>query len=224
MRALLVEDEPEMAALLARELAREGFAVDRAVAVEEASAALRLGSYALVLLDRRLGDGDGLSLVAEVHGTQPGAGIIVLSALGAVPDRVAGLDAGADDYLAKPFDMDELRARIRAALRRGRPAAGMPPLRCGGLEYRAEGREFLVRGEPLLLRRRELALLEALVARARRVVRRDALVAQVYAFDEEPSENTLEAHLSRLRRRLEAVGAGVTIRPVRGVGYILDDR
>ncbi|GGE49935.1 DNA-binding response regulator [Niveispirillum cyanobacteriorum] len=224
MRALVVEDEPEMAALLARELTNAGFAVDRAIAVEEASALLRLATYTLVILDRRLPDGDGLTLLPEITGTQSQAGTIVLSALGAVPDLVSGLDAGADDYLAKPFDIDELRARIRAAIRRNRPTAQQPPIKCGQLEYRAAAREFTVRGELLVLRRREMALLELLISRARRVVRRDVLVGQVYALDDEPSDNTLDAHVSRLRRRLETVDAGVSIRPVRGIGYIMDDR
>ncbi len=224
MRALVVEDEPEMAALLARELTNAGFAVDRAMAVEEASALLRLASYTLVILDRRLPDGEGLTLLPEITETQSQAGTIVLSALGAVPDLVSGLDAGADDYLAKPFDIDELRARIRAAIRRNRPTAQQPPIRCGQLEYRAAAREFTVRGELLVLRRREMAILELLISRARRVVRRDVLVGQVYALDDEPSDNTLDAHVSRLRRRLENVDAGVSIRPVRGIGYIMDDR
>lgn len=224
MRALVVEDEPEMAALLARELTNAGFAVDQAAAVEEASALLRLASYTLVILDRRLPDGEGLTLLPEISETQGQAGTIVLSALGAVPDLVSGLDAGADDYLAKPFDIDELRARIRAAVRRSRSPTQQPPIKCGQLEYRAAAREFLVRGEPLVLRRREMALLELLITRARRVVRRDVLVRQVYALDEEPTDNTLDAHVSRMRRRLEEVDAGVTIRPVRGIGYIMDDR
>lgn len=222
MRALLVEDEAEMVGLLSRDLARQGFAVDAVGRHDEAEAALAIGRYALVLLDRRLADGEGLSLLRSIRARQPGAAVIVVSALGTTAERVGGLDAGADDYLAKPFDGDELRARIAAALRRVRGDAGAPPLRCGRITFDREQRSFAVDEAPLPLRRREAALLEALIRRAGRVVQRETLVAEVYGFEEEPSSNTLDAHLSRLRRRLDALGSGVRIHPVRGVGYLMD--
>jgi DNA-binding response OmpR family regulator len=223
MRALVVEDEPEMAALLEGELSRQGFAVDSTPSLDAAAAALRLGAFALVLLDRRLADGDGLHLMREIRTRQANAAVIVLSALADAGDRVAGLDAGADDYLAKPFDSDELRARISAALRRTRNEQHALVLRCGHVSFEGETRSFAVHGVPTLLRRREAALLEALIRRARRVVPREVLTTEVYSFDDEPSSNTLDAHISRLRRRLQRLDAGVVIHPVRGVGYLLDE-
>ncbi|ASD26211.1 response regulator transcription factor [Brevundimonas diminuta] len=224
MRALLIEDEPEMARLLARTLADEGLTVDRAASLEEARAALAIAEYRLLVLDRRLEDGDGLELLRTMSPRPGRPAVLVLSALHAAEERVHGLDAGADDYLGKPFDTDELSARIRAALRRGGSAAETPPVICGRLAYCAASREFTVGGEPLHLRRREAKLLGTLIQRVRRVVQRATLINEVYAFEEEPSSNTLDAHISRLRKRLDDVDAGVVIHPVRGVGYILDAR
>jgi DNA-binding response OmpR family regulator len=222
MRVLLVEDEPEMAALVALDIEAQGFAVDCVGSIDEALTAVRLARYGLVVLDRRLPDGDGIAILPELRRGAPGAPVLALTALDAVPDRVRGLDAGADDYLAKPFDIEELRARIRAALRR--PGAGAsPPISVGRLRFDPNSREVSVGGEVLVLQRRELALLETLVRRARRVVQRATLLNEVYGFDEEPSSNTLDAHVSRLRKRLTRLGSGVAIHPVRGVGYMLDE-
>ncbi|WP_141589235.1 MULTISPECIES: response regulator transcription factor [unclassified Myxococcus] len=223
MRALLVEDEPELARLVANEATSQGFSVDAVASVTEARSAIHLGAYAIVLLDRRLPDGDGLCLIPELRAMQPEAGVLVISAMGDVPERVAGLDAGADDYMEKPFHADELRARIRSVLRRPAQARQLQPVRCGAIEYDLGSRQMTVQGRPLLLRRREASLLAALMRRARRVVQRDTLIKEVYGFDEEPSANTLEAHISRLRRRLEDCGAGVVLHPVRGVGYLIDE-
>lgn len=224
MRALLVEDEPELARLVAAEAASLGFSVDAVASVGAARIAICIGSYALVLLDRRLPDGDALRLIPEIRARQPETGVLVISALGDVPDRVAGLDAGADDYIGKPFHADELRARMRSVLRRPAQARQLQPVSCGGIEYDIGSRQITVHGKPLLLRRREASLLGALMRRAHRVVQRETLIREVYGFDEEPSANTLEAHVSRLRRRLEDCGAGVVVHPVRGIGYLIDDR
>jgi two-component system OmpR family response regulator len=221
MRALVVEDEPELADLIAAEVGSEGFAVDTVASAAGARAALHDGLYALVVLDRRLPDGDGIALVPTVRSKQSEAAVLVVSAMGDVPDRVAGLDAGADDYMAKPFHADELRARIRASIRR--PSAGrLPPVRCGALEYDQATRQVAVAGQPMLLRRREAALLGALMRRARRVVQRETLLREVYGYGDEPSANTFEAHMSRLRRRLDEAGAGVVLHAVRGIGYMID--
>lgn len=222
MRVLLAEDEPEMARLLADALGRERLTVDSVGSLEEARTALALAEYRLLVLDRRLEDGDGLELVRELRARPTRPAVLVLSALDGPAERVAGLDAGADDYLGKPFDPDELRARVRAALRRGGAGSDSVSITCGRLTYEPFTREVSVAGSPLRLRRREAALLGALMERVRRVVQRRTLVNAVYAFDEEPNSNTLDAHVSRLRRRLEGLDAGVVIHPVRGVGYVLD--
>src|SRR5262245_28826722 len=223
MRVLVVEDEPEMAKLVAQSVAAQGFAVDSVASLDEAQAAIKLAQYALVLLDRRLTDGDGLSFLHQLRGEHPGTPVIVLSALDSVTDKVKGLDAGADDYLTKPFDEAELRARIRAALRRP-GAEPQPPITCGRLRYDPSNREVSVNGNLVFLHRRELALLETLMRRARRVVQRSTLINDVYGFESEPSSNTLDAHISRLRNRFARLDARVVIHTLRGVGYMLDEQ
>jgi DNA-binding response OmpR family regulator len=168
-----------------------------------------------VLLDRRLPDGDGLALLRRMRCSQPGVPVIVLTALDSVPDRVHGLDAGADDYVSKPYNCDELLARIRAALRRpGGEAA--PRIVCGEITFDPATREVTVRGTPTILGRRELALLSALMRRRGRVVVRETLLDEVYGCDGQVNSNTLDAHVSRLRARLTRSAAGVAVHPVRG--------
>jgi DNA-binding response OmpR family regulator len=219
-RILLIEDEPEMAALVAANLAKSGLLVDRAASRQMAGDMLAAVRYALVLLDRRLGDGDGLTLLPTIRASQPGAPVILLTALDRLDDKVRGLDAGADDYLTKPFFTDELLARIRAALRRpgAEPAASIA---CGRLTFQPQTREASVAEVPLVLNRRELLILEALIRRSGRVVQRDALLDAVYALDDEVQPNALDGHVSRLRKRLADLEAGVVIHPVRNVGYLM---
>lgn len=212
-----------MGLLLQKVMHEEGLAADLVCSVAEADAALTVADYRLVVLDRRLGDGDGLELLQTIRRRQMRPCVLVLSALDATREIVSSLDLGADDYLGKPFDTDELRARVRAALRRGGGGAPPPPVHCGRLCFVPETREHLINGRPVILRRREAAILEVLMLRARRVVRRSTLINDVYGFDEEPSSNTLDAHMSRLRRSLERHGAKVVIHAIRGVGYCLDD-
>jgi two-component system OmpR family response regulator len=220
MRILVVEDEAEMALLLAARLSAAGFLADRVACCGDALHAAALHPYALMLLDRRLPDGDGAAMVPALRRARPGVPIILVSALDGVADRIKGLDAGADDYLTKPFDGDELLARIRAALRRPGGTAP-PPVVCGGLVFDSGQREASAGGRAIRLRRRELAILEALMLRAGRVVARERLVEACFGLDDIVQPVTLESHVSRLRAKL-AAGAGVLIHPVRGVGYLLD--
>ncbi len=221
MRVLLIEDEPQMARLIAAQIGDAGYVVDRVASISEAEAALAVARYALVLLDRRLPDGDGVALLCRVRARQPGVPVIILTALDDVADKVRGLDAGADDYLTKPFVKEELLARIRAALRRpgGEPT---PPIRCGRLSFDPAARAVAVAGEVVILKRRELALIESLIRRVGRVVLRETLMSEVYGFADDIQSNTLDAHVSRLRSRLAHCEAGVVIYPVRGIGYMLD--
>jgi DNA-binding response OmpR family regulator len=221
VRVLLVEDEPELGAALATRLQSEGFVVDHFGSLGEAIEAVMGADYRAVLLDRRLPDGDGLSLLPVLRTRKEPPPVIVLTAMDDVPDRVAGLDAGAEDYLIKPFALDELLARLRVLLRRSGSAAQVPRVTIGRLEYDLAARDPSIEGMTLVLPRRELAILDTLMRRAGRVVMREHLEAQVYGYDDDISSNALEAHISRLRRRLADVRAGVVLHGVRGVGYML---
>ncbi len=223
MRILLVEDEPELAAATAARLTGEGFVVDHFGSLGEAIEAAMAAEYRAVLLDRRLPDGDGLSLLPVLRTRAAVPPVILLTALDQIPDRVAGLDAGAEDYLIKPYAFQELLARLRVLLRRSGAGSGASPpgVRIGRLEYDLAAREPRIGGTAVALPRRELAILDALMRRAGRVVMRESLEAQVYGFDDEISSNALEAHISRLRKRLSEAGAGVILHGVRGVGYML---
>ncbi|CAN5678482.1 response regulator transcription factor [soil metagenome] len=220
MRVLLVEDEVEFADTLRVALERERFIVDHADRVTMALEAARAGSYDLALLDRTLPDGDGLSLVPTLRAENPGLAIIVLSARGELVDRIAGLDEGADDYLIKPFALEEMFARIRAVRRR--PAElGTDEIRAGSLVFDVANDEATVSGVRLDLARRELRVLATLVKRRGRTVLRERLEQAVYGFDDEVQSNSLDSHVSRLRRKLAEAGAGIEIHAIRGVGYLL---
>jgi DNA-binding response OmpR family regulator len=221
VRILLVEDEPELGATLAARLKAEGFVVDHMASLGDAIEAVMGAEYRLLLLDRRLPDGDGLSLLPVLRTRPSPAPVIVLTALDDIPDRVAGLDAGAEDYLIKPFAFEELLARMRVLLRRSPGGTAPPQVTVGALEYDLAAREPRVGGTALALPRRELAILDTLMRRAGRVVMREHLEAQVYGYDDEISSNALEAHISRLRKRLAEAGARVVLHGVRGVGYML---
>ena len=220
MRILLVEDDAEMAAALTSALKRYDMVVDHVATLAEAEEAIAADVHGAVLLDRQLPDGDGLALIPKLRARSDGVPIIVLTARGDLTDRIAGLDSGADDYLAKPFAVEELLARLRAVLRR---PAGMQPdiVKAGRLAFDFSHREASVDGRPLDLPRRELLVLEALVRRLGRTVLRAALEDAVYSFDDAVQSNALDTHVSRLRRKLADVDAGVEIHGIRGVGYLL---
>lgn len=222
MRILLVEDELQLAGTLRAALERERFVVDFADRLSTAREAAALAAFELVLLDRTLPDGDGLSLVPVLRASNPGLAIIVLSARGDVSDRVTGLDEGADDYLIKPFSLDELLARIRAVRRRPADLAN-DEVRAGSLIFDLTNEEATVAGMRLDLPRRELRVLAALIRRRGRTVLRETLEQSVFGFDDEVQSNTLDSHISRLRRKLADAGAGVEIHAIRGVGYLLRD-
>lgn len=224
MRLLLVEDEPEMAAALRAALHGHDILLDHVVCLADAEAALAQPCHDAILLDRHLPDGEGLNLVRALRRKGPERGgampVIVLTARGDTPDRVAGLDAGADDYLAKPFAVEELLARLRAVLRRP-GAVSEPVMRAGRLTFDQAHREVHVNGTLLDLPRREMLVLEALLRRSGRTVMREMLLEAIYGFDDEVQSNALDAHVSRLRRKLADAGAGLEIHGIRGVGYLL---
>jgi DNA-binding response OmpR family regulator len=220
-RILLVEDDALLAREIVRALERDNWPIDHVGSLAEAFEAIIQFPYRAVLLDRRLPDGDGIGLIPAAKSRPSPPSIIFLTARDDLADRVEGLDAGADDYLVKPFALEELLARLRAACRRPGQATRPRPIELARLCYDPATREVLVGKRPIVVPRRELALLELLVQRAGRVVQRGHLESELYGFDVEVSANALDALVSRLRRRLEDEDAGVELRLVRGVGYML---
>jgi DNA-binding response OmpR family regulator len=217
---VLVEDEPEMASALAAALKNYDMVVDHISTLADAEEAVAVNAYAAILFDRRLPDGDGLTLIPKLRTGGVGVPVIVLTARGELADRVAGLNIGADDYLGKPFAVEELLARLRAVLRR---PADLPSeiIRLGRLSFDAGNREASVGGRPLDLPRRELLVLETLLRRMGRTVARASLEDAVYSIDDEIQSNALDTHISRLRRKLSEARAGIEIHAIRGVGYLL---
>jgi two-component system, OmpR family, response regulator QseB len=221
MKILLVEDHRAMRQMIADHLAERGFAVDVVGRGEDALAAVAVASYDAVILDLGLPDLDGMDVLAAIRArTGTDFPALILTARDAVEDRVQGLNAGADDYLVKPFELAELEARLRAVLRR-------PGVRrntthaCRDLVFDTVSREAFVGNVPLELARREAALLEELMRAAGRVVAKDVLEDRLYTFDEAASSNALEAAVSRLRKKVAAAGAAVRIETKRGIGYRL---
>jgi DNA-binding response OmpR family regulator len=217
MRILLVEDHQALRSLTAGYLVEKGFVVDDVASLGAALAALSVAAYDAMIIDLGLPDGDGRALLNGPGRTTPA---LILTAHDSLSERIDGLNAGADDYLVKPFDLDELQARLRAVLRRP-GARNEVVFTLGRLTFDSEAREASVAGQPLTLRRRETLLLEALLAARGRVVVRDVLDERLYGHDEAVTPNALEAAVSRLRRVLGAAEAGVVLATRRGIGYQL---
>lgn len=220
MRILLIEDEPEMASVLKTALERQDIVVDQVSTLADAEVTARLGSHDAVVLDRRLPDGEGLSLIPRLRALNVDAPVIALTAMGGLDDRVNGLNAGADDYMVKPFATEELVARLRA-LHRRQFTLKADRVVVGRLIYDFRQREALVDERALDLPRRERLVLEALIRRPGRAILRTTLEEAVYALDDEIGSNALDAHISRLRRKLEGAATGIEIRAIRNIGYLL---
>lgn len=220
MKILLVEDNASLASSLMKVLERERCIVDHVTEVKLARDLLSHEFYELVLLDRTLPDGDGIILIPEIRIKAPSLPIIILSARADISDRIEGLDEGADDYLVKPFALDEMLARIRA-IRRRPSIQKTDEIHAGRLVYDLSNDEAIVNGERLQLTRRELRTLASLMKRRGRVLLRESLEQAVYGFDDDVQSNTLDSHISRLRRKLVEADADVEIHAIRGVGYLL---
>lgn len=216
MRLLLVEDDDLLAEAVQVGLERVGFAVDRVADGVAADLALRHGGPDLVVLDLGLPRRDGLSVLRDMRGRGSDLPVLILTARDAVSDRVAGLDAGADDYLIKPFDLDELSARLRAIARR-RAGRAAPELRHGDLVLDPVGRGVTLAGRPVTLGPREIAILEALLESPGRALSRDRLEAVLYGWGEGVESNAVEVHIHHLRKKL---GRDL-IRTLRGIGYLI---
>jgi two-component system OmpR family response regulator len=220
VRSLVIEDEPQIGAYLGRLLGQLNGIVDTVTTVSDAEQALNNFKYDLAIVDRMLPDGDALAIVTALSQLPERPAIIMLTAKDAKEDVIEGLNGGADDYLGKPFEPDEFIARVRAVLRR--PRLLVPPvLSFGNVELHLGSHEAIVDGNKLSLRRREALILGALLIRRDRVVTRAALIEEIYGFDDEIESNSLEAQVSRLRKKLNQLGGNVEIRSMRGIGYIL---
>jgi DNA-binding response OmpR family regulator len=220
MRSLVIEDEPQIGAYVGRLLGQLRGIVDIVGSVSHAQQALGNFKYDLAIVDRMLPDGDALDIVTALSQLPERPAIIILTAKDAKEDVIDGLNSGADDYLGKPFEPQEFIARVRAVLRR--PRLLVPSiLSFGNVELHVGTNEVSIADGKVLLRRREALILEALLMRPDRVTTRAALIEQTYGFDDEIESNTLEAQVSRLRKRLAELGGDVEIRSMRGIGYIL---
>lgn len=216
MRLLLVEDDMLLGRGLVAGLGQAHYAVDWVTTGEEAEAALQTTHYDALILDLGLPGMDGLELLRQRRRARDATPVLVLTARDTVADRVAGLDAGGDDYLIKPFELSELLARIRALLRRGKGEAA-PALRHGRMVLDPAAHSVTLDGEPVSLSGREFAVLQELLINAGRVLTRSQLEDRLYGWGEEIESNAIEVHIHNLRRKLHADA----IRTVRGVGYMI---
>ncbi|EME68480.1 response regulator [Paramagnetospirillum caucaseum] len=222
MRILLVEDNDRLAEFISSGLRNAGFVPDVFGTVADASAAFDAAAYQAAIVDLGLPDGDGLDIVRAQRAKAAPCPMMVLTARDGVSDRVSGLNAGADDYLLKPFAMEELIARLRAILRR--PGAALSvELSLSNLAFDTAGREVRVDGKVVSMPRREMEMLEHLLRRSGKVVSKRSLEEGLYGFDDDVTPNSVEVLVSRLRKRLQQSGAQVGVHTLRGIGYMLAD-
>lgn len=223
MRLLVIEDEPRLADVIARVLRQERFDVDVAHDGERGLDLARAGIYDALLVDRMLPKRDGLAIVRALRAAGSSVPVLILTARGEVPERVEGLDAGADDYLGKPFAFEELLARLRALLRRGERPPRAATIALGPVTIDVAARAVRRDGRDVPLSPREYALLETLARHRGQVLSRDQLLQHVWGWDAEPLGNVVDLYVHYLRRKLDPGGedAQPLIRTVRGAGYLI---
>ena len=219
MRLLLVEDDADMASWLIRAFKQSGFVSDHAPDAATAESLLASNDYDAVVLDLQLPDKPGLAILADMRKASNRTPVLVLTAQGALQDRVKGLNVGADDFLTKPFAIEELEARLGALVRRSR-GRSHAPLQCGSLTCAHDSRAFTLAGSLLQLTPRESAALSILLARSGTPVEKSQLWGKVFPADSDASPDAIELVLHRLRRKL--AGGDVRIVTVRGLGYMLE--
>jgi two-component system response regulator TctD len=219
MRLLLVEDSLKLASWLSKALQQHGFAVDETHDGAQADALLRTETYDAVILDLSLPSMDGLTVLQRARERGSSFPVIILTARGELEDRVKGLNLGADDYLAKPFDLSELEARLYAVMRRAH-GVSTPKISLGPLEYESSGRVFTLHGQRLSLRPKEHAVLEVLLTRMGKAVSKAALYERVFSMEATTSQDVVEIYIHRLRKQLH--DTGVSIVTLRGLGYVLE--
>jgi two-component system response regulator TctD len=222
VRVLMIEDDQPLATALMEALKRRGIQSDVATNLTDGRQMLEAARYAALLLDLGLPDGDGLGLVRSLRAQNEPIPVIAISARSALDARIAGLNAGADDYVVKPFDVDELTARIHAVLRRQGALAGAE-LRFGNVRFDTVSGDLVVGEAPVLLTARERQFAALLLRRFGQVVSKQLAEDQLYGLTEPVGSNALEVQAYRLRRKLEAAGATLRIETIRGVGYMMRD-
>ena len=221
MKILLVEDNRSLSEWLARTLRAAQYTVDCSYDGLEADQLLLMETYDLAILDLALPGLDGREVLRRLRNRRNPIPVLILTAFGGTQDRVEGLDIGADDYMAKPFEVSELEARMRALLRRANQAKN-PVLACGSLAYDSNTREFALAGASLALTRREHAVLEMLIMKSGKTVSKQALAHSLFGVDEEVNPDAIEIYVHRVRKKLE--GGDAVIVTLRGLGYLLKPR
>jgi two-component system, OmpR family, copper resistance phosphate regulon response regulator CusR len=221
MRILLVEDDADVSRFISKGLKEQAYAVDVALDGEEALYMAGVNTYDAVILDIMIPAPDGLEVCRTLRSGGSTVPMLMLTARDTVDDKIAGLDAGADDYLAKPFEFGELLARLRALLRRG-GATISALIRVGGLEIDTRSHRVNIDGRPLTLTTKEYGVLEYLARNTGRIVTREEISEHVWNQDFDPFSNLIEVYINRLRRHIEKVSDSRLIQTVRGAGYMLD--
>jgi two-component system, OmpR family, response regulator len=221
MKLLVIEDDREAAAYIAKGLSESGYVVDCAADGREGLFMATSGAYDALIVDRMLPQMDGLALIAALRSAEIRTPVLILSALGAVDDRVKGLRAGGDDYLTKPFAFAELLARLEALLRRGAGSTATTKLKVGDLEMDLLARAVTRGSRELDLLPREFRLLEFLMRHAGQVVTRTMLLENVWDYHFDPQTNVIDVHISRLRQKIDKGFAKPLLHTVRGAGYQL---
>jgi two-component system, OmpR family, response regulator len=221
MKLLVVEDDRMLLELIRRALTEDGFAVDVASDGEQAEPLAFMNDYDAVILDLVLPGKSGLQLLQQMRREGRTTPTLILTGRRAKQDVVRALDIGADDYLTKPFDLDELKARIRALVRRGGSQRSEPQLALGGVLLDRRRRQANVDGQPLRVTPKEFALLEYLMMRVDEVVPRSELLEKVWDFHFDPGSNVVDVHVARLRAKLRLANASLRLDTVRGIGFTL---
>lgn len=223
MKLLLVEDDASTASYVRQGLAELGHACDHATTGLDGLTAALTNSYDAIILDRNLPQLDGLSVLRALRAENHRTPVLILSALGQVDDRIQGLNAGSDDYLAKPFSFHELMARLSAIVRRGdKPSAATTTLRVADLELNLLGRSATRGSRRIELLNKEFQLLEYLMRHAGQVVTRTMLLEAAWDYSFNPGTNVIDVHVSRLRSKIEHHGEAALLHTIRGAGYQLD--
>ncbi len=218
MRILVVEDDPDLSKALVRALEKRGFAVTPCFDGLKAFQTIRQDAHDIILLDLNIPGEDGLHLLQRMRNAGIGTPVLILTARSSIGDRIAGLNAGADDYLSKPFDLDELEARINALARRIR-GHEEERITCGSLRLERDSGAFYIGGEPLVLTPREQAMLQALIVRRGHAVTKERLFRVVFSDEEQVHFEAIEVVAHRLRKKL--AGTGTALMTLRGLGYLL---